>query len=52
MVLAETLLGKYGAVIAYEETTSTPTENPELSEIINIDTLPKQLCQHIIGNLY
>ena len=43
------LLGKYGAVFAYEE--STPCEIAELAEIIDIENLPKQLCQHIIGIL-
>nr|CAG4649722.1 EOG090X0EI4 [Scapholeberis mucronata] len=45
----ETLLGKYAALVAYQDNNSTEIENPELNEIIITDKLSKQLCQHIIG---
>lgn len=47
-VVEGALLGKYAAVFAYEESTPSP-ELTELTEVLNIENLPKQLCQHIIG---
>ncbi|EFX69838.1 hypothetical protein DAPPUDRAFT_228533 [Daphnia pulex] len=47
-VLGESFLGKYAAVFAYEECPPS-VETPELTEIIDLEKLPKQLCQHIIG---
>ncbi|KAK4013461.1 elongation factor Ts, mitochondrial-like [Daphnia magna] len=47
-VLDGSSLGKYAAVIAYEEG-QVLSEQAELIEIIEIEKLPKQLCQHIIG---
>nr|CAG4651365.1 EOG090X0EI4 [Simocephalus serrulatus] len=41
-------LGKYAAVFAYEENLPS-SEIPELGEVIDLEKLPKQLCQHIIG---
>ena len=42
------MLGKYGAVVAYEVINSAP-ENVELPEEVDADKLPRQLCQHVIG---
>lgn len=47
-MLGESFLGKYAAVFAYEECPPS-VETPELTEIIDLEKLPKQLCQHIIG---
>nr|CAG4637387.1 EOG090X0EI4 [Ceriodaphnia reticulata] len=47
-LLGGAVLGKYAAVFAYEESKPS-SELAELTEIINIENLPKQLCQHIIG---
>ena len=43
------LLGKYGAVVAYEENVAQPESCEELPENVSAETLPRQLCQHIIG---
>ena len=43
-------LGKYAAVFAYEENLPS-SEIPELGEVIDLEKLPKKLCQHIIGML-
>ena len=45
----EVFVGKYGAVVVYEETSSDGSEPKELPEGIDLEKLPKQLCQHIIG---
>ena len=42
----EVLVGKYGAIVAYED---NPDNRIELPEGIELEKLPKQLCQHIIG---
>ena len=47
-IVDEVMLGKYGAVVAYEVTNSAP-ENVELPEEVDADKLPRQLCQHVIG---
>lgn len=50
-MLGESFLGKYAALFAYEECPPS-VETPELTEIIDLEKLPKQLCQHIIGIIY
>nr|CAG4648915.1 EOG090X0EI4 [Polyphemus pediculus] len=45
----EVLLGKYGAVLAYEEVPAENESGEELPEGVTLEKLPKQLCQHIIG---
>jgi len=47
-------LGKYGAVVAYIEdgcSKGLVEEKSELPEGITLEKLPKQLCQHVIGNI-
>lgn len=47
-----TLLGKYGAIVAYiaDGCSNGPvSENCELPEGVTLEKLPKQLCQHVIG---
>jgi len=45
----EVLLGKYGAVVAYEESAVQPESLADLPENVTPEKLPRQLCQHIIG---
>lgn len=50
-----TLLGKYGAIVAYiaDGCSNGPvSENCELPEGVTLEKLPKQLCQHVIGNIW
>lgn len=43
----EVLFGKYGAIITYQD--NPLAHQVELPEGIELEKLPKQLCQHIIG---
>jgi len=45
----EVLVGKYGAVVAYEESVDQPESLKDLPENVTVEKLPRQLCQHIIG---
>jgi len=45
----EVLVGKYGAVVAYEESAAPPESLTDLPENVTVEKLPRQLCQHIIG---
>lgn len=43
-----TFLGKYAAVIAVDKKCLS-SYNKELADIVDVNMLPKQLCQHVIG---
>nr|CAG4646607.1 EOG090X0EI4 [Macrothrix elegans] len=44
----ETYLGKYGAIILYEEQQTSDSAQSQLPDGLTKEALPKQLCQHII----